>query len=98
MPVSSKTVNMSFAREFAKRIFDNSKGKKDALIFLYTENQDGVIKYDVMEEWEYRHGYGQTIPENDVYASVFYGTGNHPGIAGYDPNCKDPPTFETEYF
>ena len=79
---TSEYVNMTHAKDFCKRNYD--KAHTDTRVFLYRE--DGC--FDFCQEWDYYHGYGQSIPEQDVYACVFYGTG------GYD----EPPAFDVEYY
>jgi len=86
--VTSKHVNLISAKDFCKREYNRTH--KDQLVFLYTE--DGGLSF--CQEWDYRYGYGQGVPESDVYAEVFYGTGERPDLPGH----SNIPEFEVEYF
>jgi hypothetical protein len=78
----TRTTNLDQAKAAAQRMY-NQTGQ-DARLFLYRE--DDSEHY--CTEHEYYYGPCQDIPENAVYAFLFYGTGGD----------SEPPTFEIEYF
>ena len=84
---SNTKSNLERCKRYLKKRFE--KTSQDQRAFLYIERFSAPTPaHDFIESDQYYHGYGQSIPEQDVYAEVFYGTGGYP----------EPPVFDIEWF